>query len=223
MPPETVNQSPSRNMTSSPSGKNKRFSFLPTTGLSLWGNNTSLNKSMKIDKAAAEKKEDRNPVSNIHGTYSSDNQGEIEASSLHEIEDEVNMINNQNVTEEGRKQSTEVNKESMKEEVRKGVSDAKEEKYDSNEEQIKYKLNYKKEGETQQNKEPASHKNKDSSEKEEEKEEEEEEDDEFEEYNSSSPNFSMVQEPMQPMVSGIKKSTLSTSHTGNDDDNLLEL
>lgn len=222
LPPEVDNPSPSRNMTSSPSGKNKRFSFLPTAGLSLWGNNTSVSKSMKIEKAAAAKKEAKNPVSNIHGTYSSDYQGETDASS---IVDGVNMNNNQNVTQEGEKQSMELKKEATKEEVMKGAEDTKGERNDSSEERTKYNLKSKEE-EIQQSKEIASHKDKDSYEKEEREEEEEEEeddDDEFEEYNLSLPNLSMVQEPIQPIITGIKKSTQSTSHTGNDNDNLLEL
>lgn len=221
LPPEIGNPSPSRNTTSSPSGKNKRFSFLPTTGLSLWGNNTSVSKNIRIEKATATKKDAENPVSNIHGTYSSDNQVEIEASSLPEIEDEVNMNNDQNVTQEGGRQSTEVKKEAAKEKAMKGAENARESN-DSSEERTKYNLKSMGE-EVQQNKETVSHKSKDSYEKEEEEEEEDDEDDEFEEYNSSLPNFSMVQEPIQPIITGIKKSTQSTSHTGIDNGNLLEL
>lgn len=217
LPPEIDNPFPSRNMTSSPSGKNKRFSFLPTAGLSLWGNNTSVSK--KIEKVAATKKDAKNPVSNIHGTYSSDKQGEIEASSSPEIEDEVNMNNDQIVTQEGAKQSMEVKKEVAKEEATKGTENSRE-RDDCSEERTKYNLKIMGE-EIQQNKETASHKSKDSYEKEEE--DDDDDDDEFEEYNSSLPNFSMVQEPIQPIVTGIKKSTQSPSHTGIDNGNLLEL
>lgn len=61
---EKDHKSPNLNVTSSPSGKNKRFSFLPGTSISLWGHTGTANKNTKLPKDTDEIETDHSL--NIH-------------------------------------------------------------------------------------------------------------------------------------------------------------
>lgn len=189
--PEIENPSPNRNLTSSPSNKNKKFSFLPTSGLSLWGNITSVNKGTK---AANTKIDIKNPVS-----------------------DDLDIDVDENIPHEA---STDEPGESKEEKMIK--REDKKEQDDSNKIQLKNNLETKEQ--LKKLEETTTHKNEDDYEIEGKTDQEQGGDeDEFEEYNSSLPNLSMVQEPIKPIITGTKISTRSTSHIEVDNDNLLEL
>jgi len=190
--PEVDNLNLNRNLTSSPLNKNKKFSFLPTSGLSLWGNNVSANKGTK---GANTKDDVKDPVSD-------DVDKDFE-------ENIANVRSKQSTDEQGEhKEEKSIKKENTKEQD----NDSKIIEPNSSleiQEQLKLEKT-------------AMHKIKDDYEREEEKEEQGDED-EFEEYNSSLPNLSMVQEPIKPSITGTKSSKQPSSNVALKNDNLLEL